>query len=86
MLARGEKLPPSVDFTNRLIYYVGPVDQVRDEIIGSACPTTATRMDKFIQNDVGARLTGALFSNKFSEALQKCNEQLEVQGAARRRT
>ena len=45
MLAKGESLP--VDFTNRVIYYVGPVDPVRDEIVGPAGPTTATRMDKF---------------------------------------
>jgi fumarate hydratase, class I len=45
MLAKGEKLP--VDFTNRVIYYVGPVDAVRDEAVGPAGPTTATRMDKF---------------------------------------
>jgi fumarate hydratase, class I len=45
MLAKGEKLP--VDFTNRMIYYVGPVDPVRDEVVGPAGPTTATRMDKF---------------------------------------
>ena len=45
MLSRGEKLP--VDFTGRFIYYVGPVDPVRDEVIGPAGPTTATRMDKF---------------------------------------
>jgi len=45
MLAKGEKLP--VDFTNRVIYYVGPVDPVRDEAVGPAGPTTATRMDKF---------------------------------------
>ncbi|OHC63658.1 MAG: fumarate hydratase [Rhodocyclales bacterium GWA2_65_20] len=45
MLAKGEKLP--VDFTNRVIYYVGPVDPVRDEVMGPAGPTTATRMDKF---------------------------------------
>ena len=45
MLNRGEPLP--VDFTNRLIYYVGPVDAVRDEAVGPAGPTTATRMDKF---------------------------------------
>jgi fumarate hydratase class I len=45
MLAKGEALP--VDFTNRVIYYVGPVDPVRDEIVGPAGPTTATRMDKF---------------------------------------
>ncbi|MCH8543674.1 MAG: fumarate hydratase [Alcanivorax sp.] len=45
MLANGEKLP--VDFTNRFIYYVGPVDPVREEVVGPAGPTTATRMDKF---------------------------------------
>ncbi|MEO6281148.1 fumarate hydratase [Roseateles sp.] len=45
MLAKGEPLP--VDFTNRAIYYVGPVDPVRDEVVGPAGPTTATRMDKF---------------------------------------
>jgi fumarate hydratase class I len=45
MLNRGEKLP--VDFNNRFIYYVGPVDPVREEVVGPAGPTTATRMDKF---------------------------------------
>jgi len=45
MLNRGEKLP--VDFTNRFIYYVGPVDPVRGEVVGPAGPTTSTRMDKF---------------------------------------
>lgn len=45
MLGRGESLP--VNFENRFIYYVGPVDPVRDEIVGPAGPTTATRMDKF---------------------------------------
>jgi len=45
MLSRGEKLP--VDFTNRVIYYVGPVDPVKGEAVGPAGPTTATRMDKF---------------------------------------
>jgi fumarate hydratase class I len=45
MLNRGEALP--VDFTNRFIYYVGPVDPVREEVMGPAGPTTATRMDKF---------------------------------------
>lgn len=47
MLAKGEKLP--VDFTNRVIYYVGPVDPVRDEVVGPAGPTTATRMDGFTE-------------------------------------
>ena len=45
MLDRGEKLP--VDLSGRFIYYVGPVDPVRDEVVGPAGPTTATRMDKF---------------------------------------
>jgi len=45
MLAKGEKLP--VDFTDRVIYYVGPVDPVKGEAVGPAGPTTATRMDKF---------------------------------------
>jgi fumarate hydratase class I len=47
MIAKGESLP--VDFNNRFIYYVGPVDAVRDEVVGPAGPTTATRMDKFTE-------------------------------------
>ena len=47
LLESGEGLPEGVDFTNRFIYYVGPVDAVRDEAVGPAGPTTATRMDKF---------------------------------------
>jgi fumarate hydratase class I len=47
MLARGESLP--VDFTNKVIYYVGPVDPVRGEPVGPAGPTTSTRMDKFTE-------------------------------------
>lgn len=46
MLAKGEELP--VSFRNRVIYYVGPVDPVGEEIVGPAGPTTATRMDKFM--------------------------------------
>ncbi|MFT7653911.1 MAG: fumarate hydratase class I [Candidatus Azotimanducaceae bacterium] len=45
LIERGEPLP--VDFTNRFIYYVGPVDPVREEVVGPAGPTTATRMDQF---------------------------------------
>jgi fumarate hydratase class I len=54
MLDRGESLP--VDLNGRFIYYVGPVDPVRDEVVGPAGPTTATRMDKFtkqILNETG---------------------------------
>jgi len=47
MLAKGEPLP--VDFKNRVIYYVGPVDPVGDEVVGPAGPTTSTRMDKFTE-------------------------------------
>jgi len=47
LLESGEGLPQGVDFTDRFIYYVGPVDAVRDEAVGPAGPTTATRMDKF---------------------------------------
>jgi len=51
LLARGEPLP--VDFRGRVIYYVGPVDPVRDEVVGPAGPTTATRMDKFTEMMLG---------------------------------
>ncbi len=57
-LERGEDLPEGVDFTNKFIYYVGPVDPVRDEIVGPAGPTTATRMDKF--TDIILEKTGLL--------------------------
>ena len=49
LFASGEGLPAGVDFTNRVIYYVGPVDPVRDEAVGPAGPTTAPRMDKFTE-------------------------------------
>jgi fumarate hydratase class I len=55
---RGEALPAEVDFTNKFIYYVGPVDAVRDEVVGPAGPTTATRMDKF--TDIMLGQTGLL--------------------------
>ncbi|OOZ40073.1 fumarate hydratase, partial [Solemya elarraichensis gill symbiont] len=47
LLDKGESLPDGVDFENRFIYYVGPVDPVGDEVVGPAGPTTSTRMDKF---------------------------------------
>ncbi|MFC1503284.1 fumarate hydratase [Pseudomonadota bacterium] len=59
MLARGEDFP--VDFNNRFIYYVGPVDAVGDEVVGPAGPTTSTRMDKFTEMMLGqAGLTGMI--------------------------
>ncbi|WP_439842098.1 fumarate hydratase [Aeromonas taiwanensis] len=53
MLKNGEGLPEGVDFTNRFIYYVGPVDAVRGEVVGPAGPTTSTRMDKFTDMMLG---------------------------------
>jgi fumarate hydratase class I len=47
IFAKGESLPEGVDFNGKFIYYVGPVDAVRDEVVGPAGPTTATRMDKY---------------------------------------
>jgi fumarate hydratase class I len=58
LLERGEPLPPGVDFNNRFIYYVGPVDAVRDEAVGPAGPTTSTRMDKFTERMLGTGLLG----------------------------
>ncbi len=49
LFAQGQSLPAGVDFTNRFIYYVGPVDPVGDEAVGPAGPTTSTRMDKFTE-------------------------------------
>lgn len=49
MLENGETLPEGVDFNGKFIYYVGPVDAVRDEVVGPAGPTTSTRMDKFTE-------------------------------------
>ena len=58
MMAKGEPLP--VDFTDKFIYYVGPVDAIGDEAVGPAGPTTATRMDKF--SDLMLSQTGLLGS------------------------
>ena len=53
LLDGGQGLPAGVDFTDKLIYYVGPVDPVRDEVVGPAGPTTSTRMDKFTDMMLG---------------------------------
>jgi len=58
MIDSGEGLPQGVNFDNKFIYYVGPVDAVGDEVIGPAGPTTATRMDKF--TDMMLENTGIL--------------------------
>lgn len=56
MIEKGESLP--VDFSGRFIYYVGPVDAVRDEVVGPAGPTTATRMDAYSEMMLGLGLMG----------------------------
>jgi fumarate hydratase class I len=53
LIENQEPLPEGVDFTNRFIYYVGPVDPIGDEVVGPAGPTTATRMDKFTETMLG---------------------------------
>ncbi len=73
MIARGEKLP--VEFTNRLIYYVGPVDPVRDEVVGPAGPTTSRRMDKFMDTMLGK--TGLLGSIGKSERGAQAQEAIK---------
>src|SRR5690606_21180865 len=50
LFKNGQGLPPGVDLKGKFIYYVGPVDPVRDEVVGPAGPTTATRMDKFTED------------------------------------
>ncbi|HIG39825.1 MAG: fumarate hydratase [bacterium] len=49
LFAEGKGLPAGVDFDGRFIYYVGPVDPVREEVVGPAGPTTATRMDGYTE-------------------------------------
>jgi fumarate hydratase class I len=53
LFEKGEALPDGVDFRGKFIYYVGPVDPVRDEVVGPAGPTTSTRMDKFTEMMLG---------------------------------
>ncbi len=74
MLANGEGLPEGVDFTNRFIYYVGPVDAVGDEAVGPAGPTTATRMDKF--TDMMLEQTGLIGMVGKAERGQKTVESI----------
>lgn len=78
MLSKGESLP--VDFTNRVIYYVGPVDPVRDEVVGPAGPTTATRMDKF--TDMMLAQTGLISMIGKSERGPVAIESIRKHGSA----
>ncbi|TQV76919.1 fumarate hydratase [Aliikangiella marina] len=60
LIESGEGLPEGVDFENRFIYYVGPVDPVRDEVVGPAGPTTSTRMDKYSDMMLNSKDTGGM--------------------------
>lgn len=66
MVAKGEELP--VSFRDRVIYYVGPVDPVGEEIVGPAGPTTATRMDKFMDLMLGQGLLACVGKAERGEA------------------
>jgi fumarate hydratase class I len=78
MIAKGEKLP--VDFTNRFIYYVGPVDAVREEAVGPAGPTTSSRMDKFTETMLAS--TGLIGMVGKSERGPVAVESIRKHGAA----
>ena len=80
MFAKGVPLPPGVDFTNRAIYYVGPVDPVREEVVGPAGPTTSTRMDKF--TDMMLAKTGLLVMVGKAERGPVAIEAIRKHGAA----
>jgi fumarate hydratase class I len=60
LLKAGEPLPEGLDLKNRMIYYVGPVDPVRDEVVGPAGPTTSTRMDKFSKDILETGILGTI--------------------------
>src|SRR2546421_8669859 len=79
-LTSGQGLPPGLDFRNRVIYYVGPVNPVRDEIMGPAGPTTATRMDKFTAAMLAS--TGLLAMIGKAERGPEAIEEIRRHGAA----
>ncbi|MCK9256950.1 MAG: fumarate hydratase [Sulfurospirillaceae bacterium] len=60
IIKSGESLPDGLDLKNRMIYYVGPVDPVRDEVVGPAGPTTSTRMDKFTKDILETGILGMI--------------------------
>jgi len=80
LFAKGEPLPAGIDFRNRVIYYVGPVDPVRDEVVGPAGPTTATRMDKF--TDMMLERTGLIAMVGKAERGPIAIESIRKHGAA----
>jgi len=77
MMEAGEELP--VDFTNRFIYYVGPVDPVRDEVVGPAGPTTSSRMDPY--TEAMLEKAGLLGMVGKSERGPKATEAIKKHGA-----
>ncbi|MCW8998328.1 MAG: fumarate hydratase, partial [Kangiellaceae bacterium] len=60
LIESGQGLPEGVDFENRFIYYVGPVDPVGDEVVGPAGPTTSTRMDKYSDMMLNPKTEGGM--------------------------
>jgi fumarate hydratase class I len=60
LIKSGNKLPENIDFKGKFIYYVGPVDAIKDEIVGPAGPTTATRMDPYTETMLGLGLLGMI--------------------------
>jgi tartrate dehydratase beta subunit/fumarate hydratase class I family protein len=84
MLAPGEELP--VSFKGRMIYYVGPVDPVGEEIVGPAGPTTATRMDKFMDMMLEQGLLGCVGkAERGPSATQAIQAQVGLSDGRRRR-
>ncbi|MBL1276791.1 MAG: fumarate hydratase [Ectothiorhodospiraceae bacterium] len=79
LLSKGEDLPDSVNLNGRFIYYVGPVDAVRNEAVGPAGPTTATRMDKF--TDIILEKTGLIGMIGKAERGNKAIESIKRHGA-----
>jgi fumarate hydratase class I len=80
LIEAGKPLPEGLDFTNRVIYYVGPVDPVKGEVVGPAGPTTATRMDKF--TDMMLSKTGLIAMVGKAERGPKTVDSIREHGAA----
>ena len=79
LIAQGKPLPDGVDLKGKFIYYVGPVDPVRDEVVGPAGPTTSTRMDKFVETMLSE--TGLYGMIGKSERGPKAVESIKKHGA-----
>ena len=64
-LAAGEELP--IDVKNQIIYYMGPTPAREGQVIGSAGPTTASRMDKYAPKLLNLGLSGMIGKGKRSQ-------------------